>query len=208
MRHARNPIVAIMFAAICLLATPVMATSIFFTDRTAFNAVVGDTTAITFDSPAVWTPHTYPDGTINYDFGTLTQSGFLTAGGDREISVGVNSIPGAFCFCSTFGAGGWGVNTIYPVLAIAADFTPLQPNALISFGGAKFILSEPQFIGVLFSEPSGTYIGESFGLTSPEASPFFIENLTIKAVPEPASALLLGVGFFTFHCGRKVFRGA
>lgn len=186
-----------LFVSIVLFAatTPsALALPIIFTDRAAFNAVVGETTQVTFSSPVVFTPHTNPDGTKNFDFGTGTVDDLLMTGGDREIFVGMNDIPGAFCFCSTFGAGGFGLGTINPVLAFGVDITPLQPNAVISFVGSKFVLTEPQFLGVLYSEPTFSGIGQTFGLTSPEPSRFFIDNVAIRTVPEPASLLFLGFG--------------
>src|SRR5262249_40389887 len=80
---------------IILLATttPAMAIpSMIFTDRASFDAAVGNTTLLTFDTlpPPTFTPFTF---TVNID-------DLLLFGGESASFVGYDSSPGSFCFCS------------------------------------------------------------------------------------------------------------
>lgn len=173
--------------AAALLTTSALAAPIIFTDRTAFDTAVGGTTLLTFDSPVSWT--------INGCCGGGTVDNLLKFDADYVDIFGVNTIPGSLCSCYTILTGVF-VSTIDPVLAFGVDITPLVPNATININGLTFMLSRPQFLGFLYSDPSSfiMFPEHTFVNGFVERSTFAIDNVAIKSAPEPSPLLLLACG--------------
>jgi PEP-CTERM motif len=193
MPYHRHLIGLFTFLISALSTAPATALPIIFTDRAAFNAAVGDTTLLTFDTlPAVT-----PDNLI----GRMTIDSILTIQGDLGGFAFYDSKPGTFCFCYpglTIGAA-----TIDPVLAFGVDITPLRPNTTITLGGLSFALSAPQFLGFLFGAPSSFEIGQTFTPAN-GYSTFTIDNVAVKSVPEPSSLGLIAFSVFGLYGGRKI----
>ena len=192
----RIPLIGICMLFGCVLVTtPALAVPIIFTDRSAFNAAVGSTTLLTFD--------TLPPVTVIPLGGeSVTFDGLLEFRSDSLL--GYDSMPGTFCFCNpTFNAG---AVTLNPVLAFGLDITPLVPNANVVLGDRFLTLTAPQFFGVLYSEPTTFTLSNALtpivgaGL---QWSTFTVDNVAIKAVPEPSSMLFLGLGLLGLYRGRK-----
>lgn len=163
---------------------PATASAIFFTDRAAFDAVVGPTTLLTFD--------TLPDPILNPGHWEWHFDGSFVVGSDT--TMGINSIPGTVCFCNV--PNGVGGATLDPVWAVGLDITPLAPKTPVSTSEGMYILSEPQFLGFLYSDPSHFTIQNVFTLLSDGLgwSSFTIDNVAIKTVPEQSSIVLVVIG--------------
>jgi hypothetical protein len=175
-----------------------MALPIIFSDRDAFNAAVGDTTLLTFDTVPSETQNPLGGG-----FGRrVTFDDLLEFRSDS--TFGHDSIPGVFCFCnSAFDAEAL---TLRPVMAFGLDLTPLIPDARVHVGDLSFTLTQPQFLGVLYSEPTTFTMGNALtpliggGL---QWSTFTIDNVAMKSVPEPSSLWLMALSVFGLYGGRK-----
>ena len=78
------------------------------------------------------------------------------------------------------------------------DITPLAPNTPLAFGDAGYLMSEPQFLGILYSEPT-IFTMQNLRTIEPDGigglSHFTIDNVAIRTTPEPTSVLFLAVGF-------------
>jgi hypothetical protein len=195
MRYQRQLIGLCMCFLSALCTAQAMALPIIFTDRNAFNAAAGDTTLVTFDTlPAV-----EPDNLI----GRMTIENVLSIAGDLGGFAFYDSKPGTFCFC--YPAFTIGAATIDPVMAFGVDITPLRPNTAIMLGGLTFVLSEPQFLGFLYSDPSSFDIGQTFSLAN-GYSTFTIDNVAVKSVPEPSSLWLIAVSVFGLYAGKALVR--
>jgi len=190
---SQKPFIGLFIFVISALSTaPAMALPLIFTDRVAFEAAVGDTTLLTFDT----LPTVTPDNLI----GRMTIDNVLTIAGDLGGFAFYDSKPGTFCFCYpglTIGAA-----TIDPVMAVGVDITPLRPNTTIILGGLSFMLSEPQFLGFLYNAPSSFGIAQTFTPAN-GYSTFTIDNVVIKSVPEPSSLWLMALTVFSLYLGRK-----
>lgn len=175
--------------AIALLTTTAIASTLTFTDRASFDAVAGPTTLLTFD--------TLPPPTITVGFLIWNFDGSFRIASDG--AQGIDSFPGTVCFCNV--PNGVVGGTADPVVAIGLDITPLIPNAQILIDGATYIMSEPQFLGFLYTEPSRFSIQNVFALVPPGGlaySSFTIDNVEIRGIPEPSSFLFLACGIGAF----------
>lgn len=176
------------------MPTSAMAFPILFTDRTAFNAAAGETRLITFDTGVPSECITMPFPTCDARV-AVVDSLVRVGPGDRDAFIGIDSdFPGKLCMCSQI--FDLGVTTIEPVHAFGLDIAPLVPNAKIGLAGFTFILSEPQFLGFVFSEPTIVSLGTDRILIDGHVglSTLTIDNIAIRTVPEPASLLFLGLG--------------
>lgn len=214
MNHIRSfTLLLIIFTAV--ETSLAMALPIIFTDRAAFDATVGGTSLITFDPVPTFDCMRRSDGSIiTCDFFDIKVDGLLRLTGDREAFNPSGSLagapPGSLCSCNqTFSMG---IGTIDPVLAFGFDITPVPAaNIPISIAGLGFQLSQPQFLGFLFAEP--TVVGISPGLyLNPNPSiglgwsTFAIDNVAIKTVPEPSTLLFLGIGLVGLIAWEKTRR--
>lgn len=189
-------ILFLIFTAV--LTVHAMAAPLVFTDRAAFNAAVGSTTLITFDSPVTLSTNAtvFPDleGFVGNDLHLFA---------DNSGAFAVNRVPGSIVLGGS--NGGVYVNTINPVIAFGLDASPLGPSG--SDGGGPYPgfselniaapeaslfhgldLTTPQFVGFLFDTPTTVRLSGWF------SSFVAIDNVAIKTVPEPGSLLLLGAG--------------
>jgi hypothetical protein len=192
---------AIMFLFAVFSNSPASAIPLIFTDRASFDAAVGSTTLLTFDTFEPLTPD--PDSLTHADF-EATYAGMFHIGGDINGAILVYQVPGAI----QLGNGtGFGAGTSIPVLAFGADFTPLSTlncalgctslGAIFSFTGtesdpfaASFRVGEPQFLGFLFTGPTVVGIGMLEGIGD---NRMLIDNVAMKT-PEASPLLLLGLG--------------
>lgn len=181
--HHRACALLMLFASV-LLATPAMALPIIFTDRASFDAAVGQTTLLTFD--------TLPQPVLNPGHWEWHFDDVFVVGSDTTMKI--DSIPGTVCFCNV--PNGVGGGTPDPVWAVGFDITPLAPNTQVLIDlSMTFILSQPQFLGFLYSEPTAFRIQNVGPLGPAGFSEFTIDNVAIQTTPEPASLVLLAVGF-------------
>ena len=180
-----------------LVITPAMATPIFFTDRAAFNTTVGDYRLLTLDAPNQLTD--FGPGLIEATYGDLITFSF-----DHVSGYGVE--PGFVVIGhsgqETFARG------LEPVIAFGLDITPLDPVPCLDpcpgpytpfhLAGVEFILTQPQFLGVLFEAPTNIEFSNAYfslaGYGEDVSSYYAVDNLSFKTVPEPSSLWLLGVG--------------
>jgi hypothetical protein len=184
-----------------LVDTPATAVPLLFTDRAVFNAAVGDTILITFDEPLSFQPSgpSFTDQVAIVD-------GIFRVGGDHAGLVPATTMqPGSVGLVANTG---FGAGTLDPVLAFGVDVTPHTPICgptcdfvIAGFGmaGTSFRITQPQFIGFLFTEPTSVGISASnFGLVV-DSTPYnifsriAIDNVAIKTVPEPSILFLLGL---------------
>ena len=188
-------ILFLIFTAV--LTVHAMAAPLVFTDRAAFNAAVGSTTLITFDTPVTLgstpTSHHNIEGFVGND---------LRLFADSSGAFAVNHVPGSIVLGGS--NGGVFVNTINPVIALGLDATPRGDSRdngggpypgfselNIAADGNVFHgldLTTPQFVGFLFDTPTTVRLSGWF------SSFVAIDNVAIKTVPEPGSLLLLGAG--------------
>lgn len=175
--------VLLLIFSTLFVTTPVMALPILFTDRTAFTTAVGTHTILTFDT---FQP-LEPIGSFGSDFGA-TYAGLFEVGGDITGAATVYSNPGAITLTPN---SGFGAGTAVPVQAFGFDFTPQCFGSCSSMsilvGSYSISFNTPQFIGLLFSEPTEvgiSVIGQNFGKA-------LIDNVRIQAVPEPSSLFFM-----------------
>jgi len=199
MDHRKFTFAWLIFFGALFTSAPVFALPIIFTDRAAFNAAVGDTTLLTLD--------TLPPSQLNPEGGSNLFRFIIVENVLRFDGEGLfgSSVPGTFCFCSPSGFEIGGI-TVDPVLAIGMDITPILPpgttlSATIILGGQSFVLTEPQFLGFLYTDPSIFGISQGFRLPG-GFSTFTIDNVAIKTAPEPSSVILVAlavIGLITWR---------
>lgn len=160
-----------------------------FTDRAAFDAAVGASTAIAFNTPAIGSISPIHPQSLSYTFDGLVTTGFA----DNAALPG-GPTPNAqenFCFCSMVTP--LSLFSVNPVLAFGADIVPIDPHVSLRLGDQMIVVSQPQFLGLLVTEPAILGIGQTRGPFGPGITRFTIDNVALKtaSVPEPAYSLLL-----------------
>ena len=169
------------------------AAPILFTDRDAFNRVVGASTLITFDEPEACSIN--PQNltcTVTYD--DLVTFVFDAVGG---VGVRPDHI--------TMGRSGLAATgrVLQPVTAFGFDVISVG-QGLVPFGGQWFQLNGPQFLGIVSDTPFMAQIGYTgLGFTAP----YSIDNMAIRTVPEPTTVLLTALGCLAAGLHRKRRRG-
>jgi hypothetical protein len=211
-------IVCACIIALAVLGTRAEASAIIFTDRDAFNAAAQPNARVGFDEP----------GHVSCDFNAgcppflVFDDGLFRLREDFEVfSSSSTSIVNGQIVLNSLTIGGFGfssVGTTVPSLGIGFDVTPVGgPITLTVIAGTSpfltFALNAPQFLGFLFDEPS-TQLG--WAVSPPNFCPGLepqpgcrtsvavIDNITLRTVPEPATAILFTAATAVFLARRRV----
>jgi hypothetical protein len=177
---------------------PAQAGAILYSDRTAFNQAVGNSTFLDFEEPTKCLPLPYDPGTCTATYGGLIQFWYDHVG--FPVPPGEN-MPHAI----PYGLGSQQVVTVLfePVMAIGFDLRPVTPGARVQFGSQTYDLDQPQFFGFLFDSPLTGVVplyslplldGQSLGPSGQSyvLSQFTLDNLAVQTIPEPATLLTFG----------------
>jgi hypothetical protein len=161
------------------------AAAILFTDRAAFEAAIGNHQTLTMDDPAVHGPHSTPD-----DF-----DGFIVNYDDAvdfwfDIS-GMGTVDGSLLLGASHQSG-WG-HMLTPTTAFGFDVVQADPFVQMLIAGFAFTPATIGFFGIVSDAPLDPNF--SWTVTGPQIDGrAVIDNVTIKAVPEPATWVLVGLG--------------
>ncbi len=187
-RRSLSMVLAIMFVPI--IAVPVKAMPIVFTDRASFTAAVGNYTLLTLDSPDP-VPTSQLISQVNNGYFNATYSNLFTVTYDSAAfkpSMPGGAPPGLVAF----GAGG-GFTTVgkvlQPVTAFGFDVvhTVSTPSFLV-LNGTAYQLNGLSFLGWLLDTPSTL---DMYNTANGGPAVFEIDNVVIKSVPEPSTAVFL-----------------
>lgn len=169
------------------------ASAILFTDRVAFNAAVNDVTLFGSFPDASCSQVSSVGFLCGVSFGPVHVSSSqpeVLSGGDLLTIVGDFPQVHFRTFHSVRD------QVLIPVDAFGFDLVSIDSPLLLtfaSFGGLEGSISlfEPSFVGVLLL--NDTFNGFQFWLSS-NTSVVQIDNVAVRAVPEPSSAMLVGAG--------------
>jgi len=190
-----------LWSGVCLavMACPVIAAPVFFTDRTLFNAAAGS--GLSFESfegsPQAGASVTYGDltlaesGGIDWFTHTAINSYFTSATTDGQHSIWYDDNNGSISTL-TFGLAG-------PVTALGLDITT-SLNSTVTIGGEiassiSLVGNTPSFFGVIdLMSPFSTVTFSASG--GPEVGFDAVSYGEASVIPAPGAVLLgsMGVG--------------
>lgn len=194
-------LLSILFAVtvVTLFSVPAMATSMVFTDRVTFNAAVGSHALLTLDAPDP-VPTSQLVSQVNNGYFNATYSDLFTVTYDSA-AFNPSRPGGAPSGQVVFGAGG-GFTTIgkigQPATAFGFDIvhTVSSPSFLV-LNGTAYQLNGLSFLGWLSDTPS-TF--EMYNTSHGTPAVFVIDNVAIKTVPEPSTAIFLVLSVLMVVC--------
>jgi hypothetical protein len=188
-----RPFVASSIIALVVIAShKAEASAILFTDRVAFNAAVNDATLFGSFPDPFCRPVSIFVSLCTVTFLPVEVSSFenIFQGGDLLTFVGDSPQVHFRIFRSV------GDQVLIPVDAFGFDLVSIDSPLRLtfaSFGGLEGSISlfEPSFVGVLLL--NDTFNGFQFWPSS-STSVVQIDNVAVRAVPEPSSLMLVGAG--------------
>jgi hypothetical protein len=183
-KNIRSALLLIAFVMLCV--APAMATPVVYTDRAAFDAAAGSYTLLTLGAPSQIVVD-YPSSSYIATYNDLITFGFDLQGGvDPPLSGGVLMGRSGLIAQAT---------VLQPVTAFGFDVAP-GLNSHAFFMNSIYPLTGLNFLGFVSASPFTAQLESIPTPPDPFASVFFIDNIAIQAVPEPAMWLLLTVGGF------------
>ena len=204
--YLRSGLIAVTVASCMLCSRGVEAVPIVFTDRAAFDAAVNPNILITFDGPIEFRGG---NGNWAVDNTLLSLSTGFT----------IPSAPSGGAFnIFPFNGAQYSLLDGSPIYAIAMDVstTAAAPHRVVAGDSFccpehTFMVSGPQFIGLLFSSPLSVGLNLDVFTTGQDfITPLVIDNVSIRTapVPEPATSLLMLTGAIALLHARRVMRRA
>ena len=202
--HLHSGLFAVAVISGVLVPRGVEAIPIVFTDRAAFEEAVDPNVLITFDGP-----FEFRGGNGNWAVDNTLLS----------LSTGftIPSAPSGGAFnIFPFNGAQYSLLDGSPIYAIGMDISTAAASAHRVVAGDgfcceqhTFMVSGPQFIGLLFSSPLSVGLNLDVFTTGQDFfTPLVVDNVSIRTapVPEPATSLLMLSGALTLLQARRVMR--